>query len=265
MLLAWKYAGVITYAGYILGFPEDTPESIAEDIKIIQRELPVDILEFVCMTPLPGSEDHKKLWQKGVAMDADMNGYDLEHVLMDHPKMTRAQWKETYRNAWKLYYSPEHIERLLRRAAASGIGPSGLATMLASFSAFVEIENLHPLQGGILRLKYRNDRRPGLPVEPVWRFYPRLVVETVRKHLRYLGVWRSIDRVRRKVQKDPDRASYRDQALAPVDAAETESLALFTHNEGARAAVQHARKIKELTSAKAPAARGALAPARMQS
>jgi len=251
MLLAWKYAGVITYAGYILGFPADTPESIAEDIKIIQRELPVDILEFACMTPLPGSEDHKKLWQKGVAMDADMNGYDLEHVLMDHPKMTRPQWKETYRKAWQLYYSPEHIERLLRRAYVSGIGPSRLATMIAAFSSFTEIENLHPLQGGILRLKYRRDRRPGLPIESVWRFYPGLAVETVRKHVDYLRLWRRIDRLRRKVQKDPDRASYRDQALAPVEAADTESLALFTHNEGARAAVQHARKIKELTKAAA--------------
>jgi hypothetical protein len=252
MLLAWKNAGIITYAGYILGFPDDTPESITEDIKIIQNELPVDILEFACMTPLPGSEDHKKLWQQGVAMDPDMNGYDLEHVLTDHPKMTRAQWKDIYRKAWKLYYSPEHIERLLRRAVASGIGPSRLATMLAGFASIVEIEGLHPLQSGIVRLKYRTDRRPGLPIEPAWRFYPRFAAETVRKHIRYLGIWLSIDRLRRKVQKDPDRANYRDQALAPVDAAETESLALFTHNEGARAAVQHARKIKELTAAKAP-------------
>jgi hypothetical protein len=253
MLLAWKHAGVITYAGYILGFPADTPESIAEDIKIIQRELPVDILEFVCMTPLPGSEDHKKLWQRGVAMDADMNQYDLEHVVMDHPKMTRAQWEDIYRKAWKLYYSPEHIETLLRRAVVTGIGPSRLATMLAGFASIVEIENLHPLQSGIIRLKWRTDRRPGLPIEPAWRFYPRVITECVRKQLKYLSIWRSIDKIRRKVRNDPDRANYHDQALAPVEAADTESLALFTHNEGARAAVQHARKIKELTAAKAPA------------
>jgi radical SAM superfamily enzyme len=253
MLLAWKNAGIITYAGYILGFPDDTPESIAEDIKIIQQELPLDILEFFCLTPLPGSEDHKKLWQRGVAMDPDMNRYDIEHVVTAHPKMTREQWEEIYRKAWKLYYTPEHIERLLRRAAASGVGPSSLATMIAGFSSIVEIENLHPLQSGILRLKYRTDRRPGLPIEPAWRFYPGFAVETVRKHIKYLQTWRRIDRLRRKVQKDPDRARYRDQALAPVDAADTESLALFTHNEGARAAVQHARKIKELTAAKAPA------------
>ena len=89
MLLAWKNAGVVTYAGYILGFPGDTPESIREDIEIIKKELPLDILEFFCLTPLPGSEDHKVLWQKGAWMDPDMNKYDLEHVVADHPKMTR--------------------------------------------------------------------------------------------------------------------------------------------------------------------------------
>ena len=30
MLLAWKAARVITYAGYILGFPNDSPESIQQ-------------------------------------------------------------------------------------------------------------------------------------------------------------------------------------------------------------------------------------------
>src|SRR5262249_37434520 len=76
MLLAWKSVGVITYAGYILGFPTDTPASIKNDIEIIKRELPVDILEFYCLTPLPGSEDHQTLWKKSVWMDSDLNKYD---------------------------------------------------------------------------------------------------------------------------------------------------------------------------------------------
>ncbi|MEQ1645000.1 MAG: radical SAM protein, partial [Pyrinomonadaceae bacterium] len=45
MLLAWKHVGIVTYCGYILGFPGDTPESIISDIEIIKRELPVDLLE----------------------------------------------------------------------------------------------------------------------------------------------------------------------------------------------------------------------------
>ena len=253
MLLAWKHAGIVTYAGYILGFPEDTPESIAEDIAIIQRELPLDILEFFCLTPLPGSEDHKKLWQRGVAMDPDLNKYDLEHVVTAHPKMTREQWEGIYRQAWRLYYTDEHIERLLRRAAATGMSVSGTAAMIFGFSALIEIENVHPLQAGIIRVKHRTDRRPGLPVEPAWRFYPRLVAENLRKLRKYYTYWRRVDRLRRSIRTDPERFNYWDPALAPPDAADTETLALFTHNEAARAAVQHVRKIKELTGHKASA------------
>ena len=84
MLQAWRKQKVMTWAGYILGFPTDTPESIARDIEIIKQELPIDILEFFCLTPLPGSEDHKKLFMKGVPMDPDMNKYDLEHVCTSH-------------------------------------------------------------------------------------------------------------------------------------------------------------------------------------
>src|SRR5262249_22058006 len=34
MLLAWKQQKVLTYCGYILGFPSDTPESILHDIQV---------------------------------------------------------------------------------------------------------------------------------------------------------------------------------------------------------------------------------------
>src|SRR4029078_9014768 len=88
MLLDWKRVGAITTAGYILGFPFDTPASIREDIEIIKKELPLDILEFFILTPLPGSEDHKILYQKGEWMDADMNRYDGEHAVSHHPRMS---------------------------------------------------------------------------------------------------------------------------------------------------------------------------------
>jgi radical SAM superfamily enzyme YgiQ (UPF0313 family) len=247
MLLAWKHAGIITYAGYILGFPADTPESIRQDIEIIKKELPIDILEFFCLTPLPGSEDHKVLWQKGAWMDPDMNKYDLEHVVAAHPRMTREEWTKVYRDAWAAYYTPEHKLTIMRRAAASGMGLSRLLSVLFFFSAAFPIERLHPLQVGAFRLKYRRDRRPGFPIEPAWRFYPRYSWEIVSKTVRLAKQWVELDLMRRRARKEQRLRSYTDVALTPVTEAETESLEMFTHNEAAREEVAHVRKVDALT------------------
>ena len=165
MLLDWKRQGIMTFAGYILGFPNDTPESIRHDLEIIKRELPLDALEFFVLTPLPGSEDHKVLFEKGVWMDPDLNKYELEHVVTGHPKMTNDEWQRAYRSAWDIFYTDEHLETIMRRAAATGINIRSLMPVLMWFSSAVKIENLHPLQWGIFRVKYRKDRRPGLPLE----------------------------------------------------------------------------------------------------
>src|SRR5215471_9180103 len=164
MLLAWRQHGVITYAGYILGFPTDTPETIARDIEIIKKELPVDILEFLCLTPLPGSEDHKTLHTQGVPMDPDMNKYDLEHVCMAHPRMSKETWLQVYSDAWTRYYSDEHIETIMRRAVASRLSRRKIRDVLTAFSGSVRIEGVHPLQLGIVRRKRRTQRRYGMPI-----------------------------------------------------------------------------------------------------
>ena len=243
MLLDWKRAGVITYAGYILGFPADTPESIRRDIEIIKKELPLDILEFFCLTPLPGSEDHKVLWQKGAWMDPDMNKYDLEHVVADHSLMSHAAWHEVYRSAWQAYYTPEHMTTILRRAAASGMGMHRLAAVLFFFSSYPAVEKLHPLQGGIFRLKYRRDRRPTFPMEPVWAFYPKYWWETASKHVRMAQRWFAIDFMRRRILRDPQHRAYMDQALTAVADDDAETLDLLTQNDAARREVDRAKRI----------------------
>ncbi|WP_225308553.1 B12-binding domain-containing radical SAM protein [Hypericibacter terrae] len=248
MLLAWKAQGIITLAGYILGFPADTPATIRRDIAIIQEELPLDIIEFFCLTPLPGSEDHQTLWKNNVAMDADLNNYDVEHVCTAHPRMSRAEWEGIYREAWSLYYTPEHMETLLRRAAATGVPIGSLIKLLVNFSTTVRLENLHPLQGGLLRLKRPSERRPGLPRESAWRFWPRFVLETLGKHAVIVGMIARLLWLRRAIARDPAAGSYTDRALTPVGEDDDETLDLLTQTTGGRAAVAHARKIAELTA-----------------
>jgi radical SAM superfamily enzyme YgiQ (UPF0313 family) len=248
MLLAWKAYGIITIAGYILGFHADTPDSIRRDIKIIQKELPLDILEFFHLTPLPGSEDHRSLWKAGAAMDPDLNKYDLEHACTAHAQMRKEDWEAIYREAWSLYYTPEHATTLLRRAAATGTPLSSLVKLLARFAIAVRVEKVHPLQDGILRMKHPLERRPGLPSVSFWLFWPQFVLETLRKQMIAVSTLIKLIRVMRSIQRDPNTRNYMDQALMPVHE-DDETLDLLTKTSGGRAAVAHLKRVDKLIHA----------------
>ena len=244
MLQKWRDHGAITYAGYILGFPGDTKESIVRDIEIIKRELPLDILEFFFLTPLPGSEDHKVLSSKGIWMDPDMNKYDLNHRVAHHSKMSDGEWEEAYRAAWAAYYTPDHIRTILRRSAACKLGRPGttLSTILW-FYLMILFEGVHPLEGGALRLKFRRDRRFGMRRESMFLFYPRYGVETLVKMWRYWSVYRQCKAILDEVLASPDRWTYSDLAIAPPQADEFEALDLYHATTGGEAAL--ARKYRD--------------------
>jgi len=215
MLQAWKEHGCTLVAGFIIGFPNDTPESIAKDIDIIKRELPVDMLEFFCLTPLPGSEDHKNLYLRRVEMDPDMNNYDLEHVTTNHPRMSRAEWQQAYRMAWNQYYTFDHFETLMRRAAAKGQSVVKVMFFLLCFYGSISLEGIHPLEGGVFRRKVRGMRRPGMPKENPFIFYPRRLWEFLTKPIQWsLLAWK-LNRIRRRVENDPNKREYTDLALTP--------------------------------------------------
>jgi hypothetical protein len=247
MLLAWKAQGIMTMAGYILGFPADTPQTIRRDIAIIQRELPLDILEFFCLTPLPGSEDHQVLWRNGIAMDPDLNKYDVEHVCTAHSTMTKQEWETIYRDAWSIYYTPQHMKTLLRRAVVTGVPVVRLAKVLGAFATTVRLENVHPLQGGILRLKHPSERRPGLSREKPWRFWPRFAWELLAKHVVLAGTIARLAIWGIAISQRPGARDYVDQALTPVHDGEEVTLDLLTKTTGAGAAVAHVKKVAALT------------------
>jgi len=242
MLLAWKAARVITYAGYILGFPNDTPESIARDIEIIKKELPIDVLEFFFLTPLPGSEDHQVLMRKGIAVDPDLNKYDLNHVTTAHPRMSASEWEEIYQSAWNLYYTKEHVETVLRRLVAMRGRATNAILLMTWFKGSIQIEGVHPLEAGLLRYKFRNDRRPGLPRVPAWRFYPTYVAETAGKLRRWLSTYLQLRRIYVRIKRDPRRLEYTDLALTPVTDDELDTLELFHHSEAAETFVARERE-----------------------
>ncbi len=245
MLMAWKAVRVITYAGYILGFPNDTVESILNDIDVIKRELPVDLLEFFYLTPLPGSEDHLKLVRAGTPLDPDLNKYDLNHVCTTHSRMSAEEWNRVYRLAWQRYYTTDHITTILRRVAASRGNAANALFLITWFKGSIDIEKIHPLEAGFLRLKFRDDRRSGPWREPAWRFYPRYFGETAIKLAKWATLYLRLRRIYLRIKRDPQRFAYTDLATRIMDSEETSALELFG-TEAAQAYAREQRRLQEV-------------------
>jgi hypothetical protein len=125
----------------------------------------------------------------------------------------------------------------------------GLIKVLVNFATTVQLENVHPLQGGVLRLKHPSERRPGLPHELALIFWPRFVWETLRKHVVIVGMIGRLLFIKLVITRDRAARTYTDIALTPVGDDEDMTLDLLTQTTGAPAAIAHVKKIAELTGA----------------
>jgi hypothetical protein len=169
--------------------------------------------------------------------------------------MSDAEWDEAYHEAWKAYFTWEHMETVARRHARLPANrPKKALQYLNEFKMIYEIEGLHALEGGILRRKHRRSRRPGFRREPALTFYPRFVIETAVKWFRYVREYRREKALIERILADPARWDYEDVAVRPVAPDELETLELFTETTGGTAAV--AKKLRQdelLASARAVA------------
>ena len=120
-----------------------------------------------------------------------------------------------YADAWRRYYTDEHVETIMRRAIVSGINRTKVLDSLTIFSGAARIEGVHPLQFGFFRRKVRTQRRYGMPVPHPLVFYPWRVVDFLKVTSQWLRlVWR-YRRILARVARDPAAPSHFDEALRP--------------------------------------------------
>lgn len=218
-LLAWKKHAVITACGYIIGFPNDTKESILKDIDVIKKQLPVDMLFVNILTPLPGSADHKRLTEKGVWLDPDLNKYDFTHRVFNHDNMTNSELDEIYKVAWRKYYTFKHMETILRRMYALD-KIKNINTVIGLFLTFGVINKVHNMYSydlGLIRRKNRKDIREGRTPEGFFTFHYKYIIHSAKT----LGVvvmgLVKISLIISKISLNRTKSDYRDAAITAPD------------------------------------------------
>jgi len=210
---------------YILGFPGDTKESILRDVEIIKRELPLDLLEFFFLTPLPGSEDHQKLSAQGVWMDPDLKQIRFEPRVSHHPKMSDEEWEEpTARRGTCI----TRRSMSARSCAATAANPRGRIRQ-HDWPSLVVLRD-DSLRGGASARRGRPqaqnsgvDRRARCPRESALRFYPRYAGNRAQS-VGELSLYREWTVIRHEVTRDPNTGITRSGDCAAARESSTRDL-----------------------------------------
>lgn len=210
----WKRHGVTIMVGYILGFPDDTPASIRRDVRTIKTHLAVDLIYFYVLTPLPGSQDHTDLSRQKAVLDTDLSHFTSYRAVAPHPTMSTEELDGLYQEAWRTFYDDAHCRRILQRHAAFGGDVDWLLPFLVVARGAHPIEDNHPFEYGLFRVKSRRDRRPDLPREPWLPFMTRRAWETVVAQVRWVRLWRRLTLMAAKAKRQPARIPPADPALA---------------------------------------------------
>jgi hypothetical protein len=219
MFLAWKRHPIFITCGYIIGFPNDTYDSVQRDIAILKDELAVDTIYLNYLTPLPGSEDHRRLHDAGIWMDPDLTKYDLNHRVTHHPRMSDEEWERAYRDAHRSFYDWEHMERIVKRLIALRSNKRFTTiNRLVAYREAVRLEGVAKLESGYIRIKRRRQRRSDLPVELFVTFYAKYLAHTVVALGGTLITYARLRLMLRRAMRDPSRFDYVDRAITPVEA-----------------------------------------------
>lgn len=186
MVQTWHDVGVLVHVGYIIGMAHDTPESVRRDIQTLRDHVKVDLASFFMLAPLPGSEDHRRLVEQKVPLDADLNNFDTLHETFRHKRFQPGEWSKTYAETWDAFYTKENIVNVLLRTP-----PERYWYMFWAFIwyRFAVLDGTHPMFTGLVRLKSRTERRAIFAREGRTAYAWRRVRELARMAKAYVALF----------------------------------------------------------------------------
>jgi hypothetical protein len=145
-----KRHNVQSHFSNIIGFPEDTPESVDGHVAIL-KELNPTVASFYILTPIPGTEQYDEFLGAGWITEKNLDRFDAQHLTWRHPRFTKASMESLLFDCHRKFYS---LRRTVSRAAETflrnPLSTDALVTLNQPvFSRYSAYRRRHPMSGGI--------------------------------------------------------------------------------------------------------------------
>jgi len=96
---------------FVFGFDDDTPKTIKETIRFVNRSQ-INTVQFLILTPLPGTETFKKLKEENRIKFFDWTLYDAHHAVFESKHLTIEALQKAQIKGHKSFYS---LKQLFKR------------------------------------------------------------------------------------------------------------------------------------------------------
>jgi len=93
---------------FVFGSDEDTVQTIRDTVDFALK-MRIDSIQFMILTPLPGTPLFNKLEDEGRLLTKDWELYDGHHVVYQPAKMSAGELQKETIKAYKRFYSMKHI------------------------------------------------------------------------------------------------------------------------------------------------------------
>jgi anaerobic magnesium-protoporphyrin IX monomethyl ester cyclase len=105
--------GINVTAFYILGWPDDTLETIEQTVRYA-KELNTNVAGFTIYTPFPGTQSFEKFKDKLIT--EDLTKFDAHHLVYKHDCFSADELYKIKENAFlSYYYRPKYLIKFLQR------------------------------------------------------------------------------------------------------------------------------------------------------
>ncbi len=129
-----KDKNILLMGFYIIGFENETEDSIRRSIIKLNRDYSIDMLQICILTPFPRTKLWDEIEDKYGIFETDWSRWDTKHLVWNHPEIPKDNMESLLKWGFKVSYSPKKFvstpikHYLLRRSRKGSLRSIGKMT-----------------------------------------------------------------------------------------------------------------------------------------
>ncbi|CFY01763.1 Elongator protein 3/MiaB/NifB [Syntrophomonas zehnderi OL-4] len=96
--------GIMVHGMFVFGADEDTPQTIRDTVKFARKNR-IDTVQFMVLTPLPGTRTYQDMEKAGRLLTRDWSLYDAHHVVFEPALMSAYTLQKETMRAYRKFYT----------------------------------------------------------------------------------------------------------------------------------------------------------------